>query len=260
MSNRAQPSQRTGFLAAVGLPLAGVAGTILTWWAAVAAFDIKPYVVPAPSAVASAFSHQPSYLASNSWITLQETLAGFGLAVAGGLAVGSVLAASRRVEQALTPVLMGLNAIPKLAFAPLLVIWLGFGPGPKIVMVVLMCLLPVVLSTLAGLTSTPAELVELARSLSCSRWQTFREFRLKSAAPQIMVGLKTALPLAIVGALVGELFGASGGLGFVIQSTGADASLAFAAIAILAAMSIVLYYALLAAERLILPWAKEITG
>jgi NitT/TauT family transport system permease protein len=246
--------------ATIGLPLIGTVAAVLVWWLAVVAFDIQSYIVPPPSAVASAFARMPGYLTDNAWVTLQETLVGFLLTALGGTMVGIALATSRLVEQALYPVLVALNAVPKLAFAPLLLVWMGFGHGPKVVMVVLMCFFPVVLSTVTGLTSTPADLAELARSLSASRWQTFVKVRLWSALPQIFVGFKTAMPLAVIGALVGELFGATAGLGYVIQNAGPDTAVAFAAIAALAVLSIVLFYVLVVLERLMLPWVKGTTG
>jgi NitT/TauT family transport system permease protein len=246
--------------AAIGLPVVGVVGTVLVWWLAVLAFNIQSYIVPTPRAVASAFARMPGYLSQNAWVTLQETLLGYALTVVAGVVIGTVLANSRLVEQALYPMLVGLNAVPKLAFAPLLVVWMGFGHGPKIVLVILMCFFPIVLATVTGLTSTPADLAELAQSLSASRWQTFVKVRLKAALPQIFIGLKTAMPLAVIGALVGELFGATAGLGFVIQNAGPDTALAFAAIALLALMSIVLFYLLVIVERLMLPWVRETTS
>lgn len=254
------PARRSATGLAVGLPVLGTVGTVLVWWLAIVVFDIQDYIVPTPRAVAEAFTKQPQYLLDNAWVTLYETLIGFALTVVAGMLIGVLLASSRLVEQALYPVLVALNAVPKLAFAPLLIVWMGFGHGPKVVMVVLMCFFPVVLSTVSGLTSTPADLAELARSLSASRWQIFVKVRLKSALPQIFVGLKTAMPLAVIGALVGELFGATAGLGFVIQNAGSDTAVAFAAIALLALMSIVLFYALVLVERLMLPWVRETTG
>jgi len=246
--------------AAIGLPVVGTVATVLVWWLAVLVFNIQSYLVPTPHAVASTFAQMPGYLLENAWVTLQETVFGYALTVVAGLLIGTVLANSRLVEQALYPMLVGLNAVPKLAFAPLLVVWMGFGHGPKVVQVVLMCFFPIVLATVTGLTSTPADLAELARSLSASRWQTFVKVRLKSALPQIFVGLKTAMPLAVIGALVGEFSGATEGLGHVIQNAAPDTALAFAAIALLAAMSIVLFYLLVLAERLMLPWVKATTG
>jgi NitT/TauT family transport system permease protein len=256
----ARGGRRTNVLAAVGLPVLGMAGTVLLWWLAIVVFGIESYIVPTPRAVASAFGRSTDYLFENALVTLQETLIGFALTAALGTLIGVALASSQLVEQALYPVLIALNAVPKLAFAPLLIVWMGFGQAPKVVMVGLMCFFPVVLATVTGLTSTPADLAELARSLSASRWQTFVKIRLKSALPQIFVGLKTAMPLAVIGAVVGELFGSSEGLGFVVVNVGPDTALAFAAIALLAVMSIVLFYGLVVVERLMLPWVRETTG
>jgi NitT/TauT family transport system permease protein len=256
----ARGGRRLNVLTAVGLPLLGTVGAVLLWWLAIVVFRLESYIIPTPRAVASAFSRMPGYLFQNALVTLQETVIGFALTVAVGMLIGVALASSHLVEQATYPVLVALNAVPKLAFAPLLVIWMGFGHAPKVVMVGLMCFFPVVLATVAGLTSTPADLAELARSLSASRWQTFVKVRLKSALPQIFIGLKTAMPLAVIGALVGELFGATEGLGFVIQNVGPDTALAYAAIALLALMSIVLFYLLVVVERLMLPWVRETTG
>jgi NitT/TauT family transport system permease protein len=246
--------------AAVGVPLIGVAGTVLVWWLAIVVLDIESYILPTPSAVMASFARFPGYLLANAWVTLRETLQGFAITVVAGLLIGVALASSRLVERAMYPVLVALNAVPKLAFAPLLIVWMGFGGGPKVVMVVLMCFFPIVLATATGLTTTPADLAELARSLSASRWQTFVKVRFHAALPQIFVGLKTAMPLAVIGALVGELFGSTAGLGFVIQNAGSDTAVAFAAIALLALMSIVLFYLLVAVEWVLLSWVRETTA
>lgn len=253
-------TRRRSLTLTVGLPLVGTALTIVLWWGAIVVFKIQPFIVPTPGSVAQIFGDLPGYLFRNARVTLAETLQGFGLTVVGATLIGIALASSRVVEQAMYPVLVALNAVPKLAFAPLLVIWMGFGSAPKVVMVALMCFFPVVLATVTGLTSTPAELVDLSQSLSASRWQTLVKVRFPAALPQIFVGLKTAMPLAVIGALVGELFGASRGLGFVIQNAPARTDLVFAAIALLAAMSIILFYLLVAIERLVLPWVRETTA
>lgn len=247
-------------LSIVGAPLLGTAGFIALWWTAVASLQIAPYLVPAPPAVVAAFGRLPGYLLQNAWVTLVEALTGFGLAIATAVLVGTALAASRGLERALYPMLLVLSAIPKPALAPLLLAIGGFGQGPKVVLVWLMCFFPVVLATSAGLTATPTELAELARTLSASRWATFVKIRLPAALPQIFIGLKTALPLAVIGAVVAELFGAVAGLGFVIQSAGTDAALAFAAVALLGTMSITLFYALAAVQRRIAPWIPHTTA
>lgn len=251
---------RWSAVAAIGLPVGGAVATVGLWWLVIIAFGIESYVAPTPPEVAAAFGRMPGYLLENAWVTLVETLLGFAITIVAGALVGAVLAGSRSVERAFMPTLVALNAVPKLAFATLLIVWMGYGRGPKVVMVILMCFFPIVLATATGLTRTPAELVELTRALSASRWQAFAKIRLPAALPQVFVGLKVAMPLAVIGALVGELFGSTAGLGFVIQTAGADTALSFAAIVLLALMSIVLFYVLVAVERLLVPWIPETTA
>jgi len=251
---------RRSTVTSVVLPVLGVTASVGLWWLAMIVFGIESYLAPTPPEVVAAFGRLPGYLLTNAGVTFLETVQGFAITTGIGLIVGGVLAGSRTLEQAFMPTLVALNAVPKLAFAPLLVVWMGFGQGPKVVMVVLLCFFPIVLSVATGLTRTPADLAELARSLCASRWQEFIRVRLPAALPQIFVGLKVAMPLAVIGALVGELSGATEGLGFVIQNAGADTATAFAAIVLLALMSVALFYALVVAERLLLPWVRETTG
>jgi NitT/TauT family transport system permease protein len=253
-------SRRRSIVVAWALPVLGVLASVGAWWLAIVVHGIESYLAPTPPEVVAAFGRLPGYLLDNARVTFIETIQGFAITVGLGVLIGAVLAGSRTVEQAFMPTLVALNAVPKLAFAPLLVVWMGFGQGPKVVMVILLCFFPIVLSVATGLTRTPADLAELARALSASRWRAFIKVRLPSALPQIFVGLKVAMPLAVIGALVGELSGSTAGLGFVIQNAGADTAMAFAAIVLLALMSVVLFYALVVLERLSLPWVRETTG
>ncbi|MEU4221619.1 ABC transporter permease [Actinoplanes sp. NPDC026623] len=243
-------------------PIAGAVGTVALWWAATVVFGIRPIFLPAPPDIVAAFRAQPGYLLRETGATLGETVAGFGVAVAAGLLVAVLLTAWRAVERAILPVLVALNSVPKVALAPLLVVWLGFGARPKIVLVVLICVFPIVVATMAGLTSTPAELGELSRSLSASGWQTYVKIRLPWALPQVFTGLKVAVSLAVIGAVVAEISNPSGGLGGVIVLSGMslDTPLAFAAITLLAVLSTVLFYLVVALERLLVPWARAIAG
>ncbi|WIM93598.1 ABC transporter permease [Actinoplanes oblitus] len=244
------------------LPIAGVVGTVVLWWAATAVFGIRQIILPAPPDIVAAFRAQPGYLIRETGATVSETLAGFGIAVALGLLVAVLLTAWRALERAALPVLVALNSIPKVALAPLLVVWLGFGARPKIVLVVLICVFPIVVATMAGLTSTPAELGELSRSLSASRWQTYVKVRLPWALPQVFTGLKVAVTLAVIGAVVAEINNPSGGLGAVIVLSGMslDTPLAFAAITLLALLSTALFYLVVVLERWLVPWARAISG
>jgi NitT/TauT family transport system permease protein len=240
------------------LPLIGAVLAVALWWLLTAALHIDPFYVPSPPDVVASFLRTPAFLLSETWITLQRVLIGFGIAAAGGLAIAVTLAASHTVERLTMPLLAAINAVPKVALAPLLLVWMGFGNAPKIVMVVLVSFFPIVVATMAGLTSTPADLRELARSLSASWWQTFAKVRLSWALPQIFVGLKVATPLAIIGAVIGEVVNPDHGLGSVIVGSGnsSDTPLAFAALTLLAATGVLLFYLMAAIERIMVPWAR----
>ncbi|MFI1731867.1 ABC transporter permease [Streptomyces acidicola] len=250
------------WLAAALLPAVGVVTLAAMWWLSTIVFDINPFVLPAPPDIVRRFAEAPDFFFHHGRATLTETVVGFGIAVAIGLLTAVLLTASRTVERAVLPLLVAANAVPKIAVAPLLVVWLGFGSVPKIAMVVLIAFFPIVVSAMAGLTSTPVELAELAKSLSASRLQSFVKLRIPWALPQIFVGLKLGVTLSVVGAVVGEFAGGDQGLGYVIVASGAsaDTPLAFAAMTLLSAMSVLLFYLLAALERLLLPWAREITG
>jgi NitT/TauT family transport system permease protein len=240
------------------LPALGAVIAVGLWWALTAALHVDPFYVPSPADVVDAFLRTPRFLLQETWTTFQRVLVGFGIAVAGGLVIAVVLAASRTVERMAMPILAAVNAVPKVALAPLLLVWMGFGNAPKIVMVVLVSFFPIVVSTMAGLTSTPADLRELARSMSASWWQTFVKVRLFWALPQVFVGLKVATPLAIIGAVIGEVVNPDHGLGSVIAGSGAsnDTPLAFAALVLLAVTGVVLFYLMAGIERLLVPWAR----
>ena len=232
---------------------------VALWDVATRAFDWEPWLVPPPGDVADALWEYRALLPRHTWVTLWESLAGFGLAIAIGIPLGGLIAYSRILELTVYPILLGLNAVPKIAIAPILILWMGFGPGPKILVGFLLCVFPIVIACATGLKQTPVELVDLARSLCASEWQTFRRFRFPSAIPEIFIGLKVAISLAVIGAVIGEFVGASEGLGWVIVNSGSNVNtaLAFAAMAILALVSIVLFYGLVLLERVAVPWARH---
>jgi NitT/TauT family transport system permease protein len=245
-----------------GLPVLGVVGAIALWWSATVIFGIRSFFLPAPPDIVAAFRAQPAYLMRETAATLTGTVTGFGIAVLAGLLLSVALTVWRALERATLPVLVALNSVPKVAVAPLLVVWLGFGVRPKVVLVVLICFFPVVVATMAGLGSTPAELGELSRSLSASAWQAYVKIRLPWALPQVFVGLKVAISLAVIGAVVAEINNPTSGLGAVIVLSGMsfDTPLAFAAIFLLAVLSTVLFYLVVALERWLVPWARAISG
>lgn len=262
MTENQTDSRLTRLWTNAGLPLLGAIVALSLWWLLTTALDIDPFYVPSPPDVVESFLKTPRFLLLETWVTFQRVLIGFGIAVGGGLLIAVVLAASQTVERMTMPLLAAVNAVPKVALAPLLLVWMGFGDSPKIVMVVLVSFFPIVVSTMAGLTSTPADLRELARSLSASWWQTFVKVRLSWALPQMFVGLKVATPLAIIGAVIGEVVNPDRGLGSVIVGSGtsSDTPLAFAALVLLALMGVILFYLMAAVERVLVPWARAISS
>ena len=253
------PSRYGPVVLRVLLPTLTLAALVGLWWLATIVFGWPSYIVPTPLEVADVIVDRWSFLMSNFWTTLYEALVGFGLAIAIAVPFAVAITYSRVLELTVYPALVALNAVPKIAIAPLLVIWMGFGLGPKIVMVVLICFFPIVIGTATGLKSTPAELIELSRSLPSSALQEFVRFRFPWSLPYVFVGLKVAITLAVIGAVVGEFVGATKGLGYVIVASGqsADTTLAFAAVVLLSAMSILLFYGLVLVQRLFVPWSEE---
>ncbi|GAB7045027.1 ABC transporter permease [Catenuloplanes indicus] len=249
---------------AIGLPLLGIAVAVGLWWLVTVLFEVSPLFLPGPPDLVESLraAGRGQYLLERSLETVEVTLTGFGIAMSGGFAVAVLLAAFRGVERAVMPVLVALNAVPKVGLAPLLVVWLGFDIEPKVVLVVLICFFPMLVTTMSGLASTPAELGELIESLAASRWQAYVKVRLPWALPQIFVGLKLSVPLAVIGAVVAETNNPNSGLGSVIVKASAqfDTPLAFVALVLLALLSAGLFYLVAGLERLLLPWAREISA
>jgi NitT/TauT family transport system permease protein len=233
---------------------------LAAWWTATALLRVHPLVLPAPSAVIDVFQERGGYVWRSTTTTLSEAGVGYAIAAGAGVVVGTVLASWAVLARAVLPTLIGLDAIPKLALAPVLLVWLGFGPAPKVVIVVATCLLPVVLATMHGIASTPAEHIELARSLSASWWQRLVRFRLPWAVPRIFVGLRIAAPLCVIGAVVSEFFGATAGLGYAIRAAGSDTPLVYAALLVLAAMSLSMFSLVAVVEWVAAPWARRVTA
>ena len=249
-------------VSAIAWPILGLAVAIAVWWLATTVLRVQTFILPSPPQVASAYRALHGELLKQTWSTTASTLIGFAFSVVVGVLIGVAIAAWRPFERMFQPLLVAFNAVPKVALAPLMLIWFGYGRTPILAMAFMVCFFPIVLSTATGLTSTPADLAELVRSMDASRLQTFARVRLPAALPQIFVGLKVAMPLAVIGVVVGEMQYGENGLGTIIVQTSGqgDTSTAFAAITLLALISIVLYYVLVLAERIALPWVRATTS
>ncbi|TDV52253.1 ABC transporter permease [Actinophytocola oryzae] len=228
----------------------------VAWWVVTAAGWVAPYLVPAPDAVWDRVTQDWSSLMYHSYVTLYETVIGFLLASVLGLATAVAIAYSRTLERTLYPIVLFAQVIPKIAIAPLIVVWFGNDLAPKIILAVLIAFFPVVVSGVAGLRSTDPELLELPATMGASRWQTFRKIRFPNALPHLMAGEKVAVTLAVVGAVVGEFVGASEGLGYqlMIANGNLDAPLLFAALILMSLIGILLFVIVEVLEALLIPW------
>lgn len=237
-------------------PLVLVAALLAAWWAVTAAELVAPYILPSPADTWHTAQENAAYLAQNTWVTTWETVLGFVIAALVGEFVAVMMIYSASLEKTVYPLILFAQVVPKIAIAPLFIVWLGFGPSPKILVAVLMAFFPIVISGLAGLRSVDPEILELTSTMGASRFKTFMKIRFPASLPQLMSGLKVAATLAVTGAVVGEFVGANEGLGYVIlQANGnVDTAMLFAALIIMSALGIVLFAIIEIAEKLLIPW------
>ena len=251
------PASRVGDLfEAWWRPIAFLLALVLLWWLVTAMGWVKPYLVPSPGSVVAEFQKDAGLLARHSSITLLETVIGFIVASVVGLVCAIAIVYSRGVERTLYPLLLAAQVVPKIAIAPLFVVWLGFGIAPKILVAVLIAFFPVVISGVAGLRSVDPELLDLAAAMGAKPWDSFAKIRFPSAMPHIFAGLKVAVTLAVVGAVVGEFVGANSGLGYIVMSSNGNLNTPqlFAALIAMSVIGIVLFVVLEIAERFAVPW------
>ncbi len=219
-------------------------------------------ILPAPHAIAQSLYDDRSLLWSNFVVTAGEVLLGILVAAVAGLGLAIAIHFSRTLRQAIYPLLVASQAIPIPIIAPLLVLWLGFGIAPKLVVIALVCFFPIVVTTLAGLAAVDPGLVKLMRSFDAPRRRTFWHVEFPSALPGVLTGAKIAAAIAVIAAVLAELSGANSGLGYLYQQSEAQLLMprAYAAVLILCLFAISLFALLTVIERIALPWAYETTG
>jgi putative hydroxymethylpyrimidine transport system permease protein len=240
-----------------GPPLALLALVVAGWEVAARMGWVEDYLLPAPSEVARALVEDRDVLFPDAWITAQEVLLGFLLAVVVGVGVAVAIHLSLLLRRSLYPIVVASQAVPVVVIAPILVIWFGFGMGPKLIVIALICYFPIVVNTLDGLRAVDRDQVRMLRTLGANRWDVFRRLELPASLPYLFSGAKVAVAVAVIGAVFGELVGSDAGLGHAIQVGMAQLLTArvFAAVLILAAMAIALFTLVAAAERRLIPWA-----
>ena len=237
-------------------PILLVALLLVLWEVVILVFRIPPYLIPAPLDVVKQLINEWPKLLRESLVTTYATLGGFGLSIAFGIPMALMIAYSRTVEGFVYPLLVFSQSVPKVAIAPLFVVWFGFGIIPKVISAFLLGFFPIVVSTVVGFKSVERDMLDLARSMKASKLQVFLRISLPQALPSIFAGLKVSVTLAVVGAVVGEFVGSNSGIGYVLQIANGnfDLPLMFAALTVLSLIGVLLFAAVDLVERLMIPW------
>lgn len=228
------------------------------WEVTVRALDVPPIILPAPSEIVEALVAmvQTATFATHLGVTLYEILAGFALGAVAGLALGCLIGRFPLLEKSLYPYLVAFQTVPKVALAPIVVIWFGFGVGSKIVITAIISFFPILANTIAGLRATPVDQIELLTAFTGTRWQIFWKVQLPQALPYIAVGIDVALMMAVIGAIVGEFVSAKAGLGFLIlqKNFSMDMAGVFAILIVLSAIGVALHLIVQLLRRKLIFW------
>jgi NitT/TauT family transport system permease protein len=236
--------------------------TLLVWEGVVRLFAIPVYILPTPSGIVVALYRGIASMVyvNNLWITLLETMLGFAAGTTLAFVLGVGVALSRRMEYYLYPYIVMFQSLPKVALAPLIVVWFGLGLSSKVVNAALIAFFPLMVNTIVGLRSAEEDRVNLMRSLDASEWQIFWMLRLPGALPFIMAGLEVAMIFSLIGAIVAEFVGAQAGLGMLIQTMNFSADVAgvFSILLILSILGLILNQAIIIVRRRVLFWDASV--
>ena len=226
------------------------------WEALVATFDLPVHLLPRPWSVVVAAAVNWSAIADHSWHTIVAVLIGYLLAIAVAVPTAIAIVLSPQIERLLYPPLVATQSIPKIALAPLFIVWFGFGIETKVSVAFLICFFPIVVDTIVGLRSIDPALIQLARSMGAPPGRIFLKLRLPGALPSMFGGLKVASALAVVGALTGEYIASDSGLGYILLSASGEmnTSLLFGVLIVLSILAMLFFYAIELIEKLLIPW------
>jgi NitT/TauT family transport system permease protein len=237
-------------------PVAGILVFLSIWQIGVVVYQVPAYLLPAPTTIARTFIDEFPRLLYHGWITTYEMLGGYALAVAVALPLALAITSSKRFDEFVMPTMLFFQVVPKVAIAPLFLVWFGVGTTPKVLVAFLISFFPIVIDAAVGLRSMSPEMNDLARSMGASRMQVFAQFRLPTSLPYLFSGLKVAATLAIAGAVVGEFVGADKGLGYLLLTTNSnmETALMFATIVALTIIGLAFFYLVEFIEALLIPW------
>lgn len=248
--------ERRARVSAIIYPVVVLLAALALWEAGARLLDIPTYILPPPSKIAVVMVEKMPLLLRHGWVSTTEIVLGFLLSVVVGIPLALATFLWPAFARSVYPLLVSSQAVPKMAVAPLFIVWFGFGLLPKVLIAFLIAFFPIVINTVVGLAAIEPEKIHLARSMGLGGWATFFKIRLPNALPSIFGGLKIAITLAVVGAVVGEFVGGDAGLGYLLMSANGsmDTPLLFAGLVGLTVIGIVLFLLIEIAERFAIPW------
>ena len=240
-------------------PLALAAAIVLAWQALVAAFGVSEFIFPSPWQIVLALREHSAAIAMHAWRTFWTTMIGFGISIVVGVALGVVIGSSRLAYAALYPLMTAFNALPKAAFVPILVVWVGIGAGPAILTAFLISFFPIMVNIATGLATLEPELEDVLRVLGARRTDVLLKVGLPRSMPYFFASLKVAITLAFVGTTVSEMTAANEGIGYLLISAGSALRmpLAFAGLIVIAVMAMAMYELFAYIERHTTAWAHR---
>ena len=246
-------------VSAVVYPLATFTLLLLAWQFLVRMFGVPEYILPVPSEFLVKLVQSRGLIFEHALVTAYEILLGFLLAALIGVPLGLMIVSVKFLERSLYPLIVFFQLIPKIAIAPLFIVWFGFGPFPKILLTFLLCFFPTLVASMTGFRALDERVLYLSRSMGATGWQTFRYIRLPAALGHIFGGFKVSVVFAATGAIVAEFVGANSGLGYLLlrATSYLDMPLIFAVLVALSAIGILFSYAVQVLERLCMPWLRK---
>ncbi len=236
-----------------------IVGILACWQGIVSLWQLPEFVLPAPAGIYRILVNQQGILAQAAWVTAREIVLGVVLSSLVGVAMALFIARFQLVGKAIYPLMVLFQNVPKIALAPLFILWFGYDLAPKLLLIVVMAFFPVALNMLMGLRAADPNLMALLRSVGAGRTEIMWRVQIPNSLPYLMSGLKIAVTLSVIGAIVGEFAGASAGLGYLIQfaSTQMETNLVFAALVEISLLGMVFYYAVELIEWRYLSWATK---
>ena len=235
-----------------------VLGILALWEAYVRIFDVQTWLLPAPTTIGLALVEDAGLLWRHTRVTLYEIIVGFGLALASGVLLATAIGMSRTLERALYPFIIASQTIPIIVIAPMLLIWVGYGLAPKVIVVALISFFPIVVNMVDGLKSVDRDMVNLMKTLGANRRQVFFKVQVPTSLPYLFSGMRVAIAVSVIGAVIGEWVGSSEGLGYLMLRSKPQflTERVFASIVILSVLGIGLFACVGIVERLAIPWRR----